>query len=233
MNTLKNIKNTTINISNCQRKISNYTNRYLGDYLDNDSSTISRYRNGRAIDNNMPISKMYLLQELNKENNQDFEDDTIEEFNYDEVIYFKNNWKKMKNKLKRHGDLMEDFLGKITNSEIAFGNKIYERIENDENYLKFSEYKGLVRLNKFMKFVSELNSDKIEQNLKYLIENSGKTQMKLAEEQKKPINYLPTILLKHRNNKSYIQYLTKKQFQTLSEMFTNGDVLELKKFLLS
>ena len=77
------------------------------------------------------------------------------------------------------------------------------------------------------------NSDKIEQNLKYLIENSGKTQMKLAEEQKKPINYLPTILLKHRNNKSYIQYLTKKQFQTLSKMFTNGDVLELKKFLLS
>ena len=124
MNTLKNIKNTTINISNCQRKISNYTNQYLGDYLDNDSSTISRYRNGRAIDNNMPISKMYLLQELDKENNQDFKDDTIEEFNYDEVIYFKNNWKKMKNKLKRHGDLMEDFLGKITNSEIAFGNKI-------------------------------------------------------------------------------------------------------------
>ena len=59
----------------------------------------------------------------------------------------------MKNKLKRHGDLMEDFLDKITNSEIAFGNKIYERIKNDENYLKFSEYKGLVRLNKFIKIL--------------------------------------------------------------------------------
>ena len=230
---LSEVKNVKINISNGQRKIANYTNSFLGEYLNNDNSTISRYRNGRAIDNNLSILKLYLLQELDKEKNQEFPEDNIEEFNYDEVIYFKNNWEKMKNKLKRHGDLMEDFLDKITNSEIAFGNKIYERIKNDENYLKFSEYKGLVRLNKFMKFVSKLNSDKIENNLKYLIENSGKTQMKLAEEQNKPINYLPTILLKHRTNKSYIQYLTSKQFEVLAKMFTNGNVLELKKFLLS
>ena len=78
---LSEVKNVKINISNGQRKIANYTNSFLGEYLNNDNSTISRYRNGRAIDNNLSILKLYLLQELDKEKNQEFPEDNIEEFN--------------------------------------------------------------------------------------------------------------------------------------------------------
>lgn len=218
-----------INITKIEKAIKELPNKQLADVTDLSPSAFTRYRKGRSVEKNISISNLIKLSGLSFDYNETTSDNVVI---YDENEISTFNEICNKNYLlpyfKREVNII-DYDKNLVSDMYSF------YIQNNEDYsdLKIKDYLRIVEFNQETQKLKKIDNIKILENFKRIVNSMGKSQMEIAIENQKSINYFPSFVSRHTNKKILIQNLSSKTYETWASIFYRGDVDKLKDELLS
>ena len=194
----------TVSLEAAHNVINSKSLSQVGSLLKLDPSTISNYRKGRSLENNLSLENLIKLTEHFKFNNS-------KELK-DEIKYFKENYLKERPLLNKRSILFN--IGNLTNNEVIKASKIV----NKETYT-LTDYQLILKINQFVKAVQSVNQDKLLENFEEIIHSTGKTMMKLSLDGGRPNNYISSIIHRHKIGKVFLSDLSENSYKQLSEIF--------------
>lgn len=201
----------TVSLEASHAVINNKSLSQVGTLLKLDPSTISNYRKGRSLENNLSLENLIKLTEDFKFNhNKELKDEI--EVSEDEIKYFKENYLKERPILNKRSILFN--IGNLTNNEVIKASKIV----NKETYT-LTDYQLILKINKFVKAVQSVNQDKLLENFENIIHSTGKSMMKLSLDCGRPNNYISSIIHRHKIGKVFLSDLSENSYKQLSEIF--------------
>lgn len=218
-----------INITKIEKAIKELPNKQLADVTDLSPSAFTRYRKGRSVEKNISIFNLIKLSGLSFDYNETTSDNVVI---YDENEISTFNEICNKNYLlpyfKREVNII-DYDKNLVSDMYSF------YIQNNEDYsdLKIKDYLRIVEFNQETQKLKKIDNIKILENFKRIVNSMGKSQMEIAIENQKSINYFPSFVSRHTNKKILIQNLSSKTYETWASIFYRGDVDKLKDELLS
>lgn len=201
----------TVSIEAAHDVINNKSLSQVGFLLKLDPSTISNYRKGRPLENNLSLENLIKLTDNFKFNNNRKLKDEIE-ISEDEIKYFKANYFKERSFLNKRSILFK--IGHLTNNEVIKAAKIV----NKETYT-LTDYQLILKVNHFIRTIKSVDQDKLLENFEKLIHSTGKSMMKLSLDVGRPINYISSIIHRHKIGKVFLSDLSENSYKQLSEIF--------------
>lgn len=201
----------TVSLEAAHNVINSKSLSQVGSLLKLDPSTISNYRKGRSLENNLSLENLIKLTEHFKFNNSKELKDEIE-ISEDEIKYFKENYLKERTLLNKRSILFN--IGNLTNNEVIKASKIV----NKETYT-LTDYQLILKINQFVKAIQSVNQDKLLENFEEIIHSTGKTMMKLSLDGGRPNNYISSIIHRHKIGKVFLSDLSENSYKQLSEIF--------------
>lgn len=197
-------------------------------------SVFSHYRNGRSIEKNMFIRDLIKLNKTATASSYTpTTSDVIYEISTGIIDTFVKNVKNEKNTVYYNEKVS---LIEYSKDVVSKGLNLYSKLDKEGRLevgsLKLPEYEAILSFNKEVEKFKDIDNSVILSNFERIVYSVGQSLMSIALKNNKSYNYFSNFISRHKNNKIMLYNLSQKTYESLAEIFYNGDVNHLKNELL-